>query len=143
VEQQLPPKFEHVILCPLSKRQRLLYDDFISSRTTVDTLTSSNYLGAMNVLMQLRKVCNHPDLFEIRPIISPYDQPERVQYECHGLYQNVSPTDLPSLRYLGLHFTSKISNFTAECERFYRSSPPSPQEIASPSSFPTKPFLKL
>ena len=25
----------------------------------------------MNVLMQLRKVCNHPDLFEERPILSP------------------------------------------------------------------------
>jgi hypothetical protein len=26
----------------------------------------------MNVLMQLRKVCNHPDLFEPRPIVSPF-----------------------------------------------------------------------
>ena len=27
----------------------------------------------MNVLMQLRKVCNHPDLFEERPIVSPHE----------------------------------------------------------------------
>lgn len=30
-----------------------------------------NYMGMMNVLMQLRKVCNHPDLFEPRSIITP------------------------------------------------------------------------
>ena len=26
----------------------------------------------MNVLMQLRKVCNHPNLFEPRPTLSPF-----------------------------------------------------------------------
>ena len=26
----------------------------------------------MSVLMSLRKVCNHPDLFEERPIVSPF-----------------------------------------------------------------------
>lgn len=29
-------------------------------------------MGMMNVLMQLRKVCNHPDLFEPRSIITPF-----------------------------------------------------------------------
>ncbi len=28
----------------------------------------------MNILMQLRKVCNHPNLFEARPITSPFQQ---------------------------------------------------------------------
>ncbi len=32
----------------------------------------SNYMGMMNVLMQLRKVCNHPDLFEPRSIETPF-----------------------------------------------------------------------
>lgn len=32
VEKQLPEKTEHVIKCPLSKRQRCLYDDFMSRR---------------------------------------------------------------------------------------------------------------
>jgi hypothetical protein len=29
-------------------------------------------MGMMNVLMQLRKVCNHPDLFEPRSVITPF-----------------------------------------------------------------------
>lgn len=29
-------------------------------------------LSVINVLMQLRKVCNHPNLFEPRPTISPF-----------------------------------------------------------------------
>src|SRR5205807_3445589 len=29
---------------------------------------SGNFLSIINCLMQLRKVCNHPDLFEVRPI---------------------------------------------------------------------------
>lgn len=30
VEKQLPKKYEHVMMCRLSKRQRYLYDDFMS-----------------------------------------------------------------------------------------------------------------
>ena len=32
----------------------------------------------MNVLMQLRKVCNHPDLFDTRSKESPFFQQEHV-----------------------------------------------------------------
>ena len=72
VEKSLPPKVEHVVPCPLSKRQRELYEDFMASSKTRGTLASGSVLGIMNVLMQLRKVCNHPDLFEERPIRSPH-----------------------------------------------------------------------
>ena len=73
VEKSLKDKIEHVVPCPLSKRQRLLYEDFMASGQTRDTLGSGSFLGIMNVLMQLRKVCNHPDLFEERPIRSPHE----------------------------------------------------------------------
>lgn len=36
-------------------------------------------LSVINVLMQLRKVCNHPNLFEPRPTISPF-QMEALTY---------------------------------------------------------------
>lgn len=68
VETQLPGKFEHVVYCRLSKRQRFLYDEFMSRASTHEALTTGGYLGVMNTLMQLRKVCNHPDLFEVRPV---------------------------------------------------------------------------
>ncbi|KAL6911860.1 hypothetical protein ACP4OV_000665 [Aristida adscensionis] len=73
VEKQLPKKHEHVIYCRLSRRQRNLYEDFIASSETQATLSSGNYFGMISIIMQLRKVCNHPDLFEGRPIISSFD----------------------------------------------------------------------
>ncbi|XP_077211102.1 SNF2 domain-containing protein / helicase domain-containing protein isoform X2 [Tasmannia lanceolata] len=73
VEKQLPSKFEHVIYCRLSRRQRNLYEDFIASSETQATLASANFFAMISVIMQLRKVCNHPDLFEGRPIISSFD----------------------------------------------------------------------
>ncbi|XWS65227.1 hypothetical protein CRYUN_Cryun05aG0074200 [Craigia yunnanensis] len=68
VEKQLPMKQEHAIYCRLSRRQRNLYEDFIVSSETQATLASANFFGMISVIMQLRKVCNHPDLFEGRPI---------------------------------------------------------------------------
>ena len=72
VEKQMPKKYEHVVKCPLSKRQRFLYDDFMSRAKVRETLESGNLLSVINVLMQLRKVCNHPNLFEPRPTVSPF-----------------------------------------------------------------------
>ncbi|KAF9529813.1 SNF2 family N-terminal domain-containing protein [Crepidotus variabilis] len=72
VEKELPSKFEHLMLCPLSKRQRFLYDEFMSRAQTRDALQSGVYQKIANILMQLRKVCNHPDLFEVRPIVTSF-----------------------------------------------------------------------
>ena len=71
-EAQMPKKFFHIISCPLSKRQRYLYEDYIGRRNTREQLSSGSFLSMMGVLMQLRKVCNHPDLFETRPIRTPF-----------------------------------------------------------------------
>ena len=70
--------------CQLSKRQRYLYDDFMSRRTTKENLKTGNMFSVLNIVMQLRKVffspllynpylqcCNHPNLFEPRPVLSP------------------------------------------------------------------------
>jgi helicase SWR1 len=72
VEKELPKKYEHLVLCPLSKRQRFLYDEFMARRATSDDLGSGQYHKIANILMQLRKVCNHPDLFEVRPIVTSF-----------------------------------------------------------------------
>ncbi|XP_029462674.1 LOW QUALITY PROTEIN: helicase SRCAP [Rhinatrema bivittatum] len=72
VEKQMPKKYEHVITCRLSKRQRYLYDDFMAQATTKETLVSGHFMSVINILMQLRKVCNHPNLFDPRPIHSPF-----------------------------------------------------------------------
>ncbi|XP_054722596.1 helicase domino-like [Uloborus diversus] len=72
VEKQLPKKYEHIIICRLSKRQRYLYDDFMSQTKTKETLATGNFMSVINILMQLRKVCNHPNMFEERPTVSPF-----------------------------------------------------------------------
>ncbi|CCG82698.1 SNF2 family helicase Swr1 [Taphrina deformans PYCC 5710] len=72
VEKQMPGKYEHVITCRLSKRQRFLYDDFMARSGTRAIMASGNFLSIINCFMQLRKVCNHPDLFESRPIVTSF-----------------------------------------------------------------------
>lgn len=48
VEKQLPKKFEHVLYCRLSKRQRQLYDEFMSRAQTKETLAGGNFLTIIN-----------------------------------------------------------------------------------------------
>ncbi|KAG6011919.1 swr1 complex component [Claviceps lovelessii] len=81
VEKQMPAKYEHVEFCRLSKRQRELYDGFLSRSETKETLSSGNYLSIINCLMQLRKVCNHPDLFIDRPIMTSFRMSKSVAAE--------------------------------------------------------------
>ncbi|CAE7730218.1 dom [Symbiodinium sp. CCMP2592] len=66
VERQLPKKHEHVVSCPLSRRQQVLYEEFMRRRQTQQILKKGDYLRMMSILMQLRKVCNHPELLEPR-----------------------------------------------------------------------------
>ena len=76
VEKEMPGKFEHVLKCQLSRRQMTLYEEFLSRSSTRQALKKGgNFMGMMNVLMQLRKVCNHPDLFEPRSVVTPFILP--------------------------------------------------------------------
>ena len=90
VEKGLPPKSEAVVRCRLSKRQRRLYEEYMASSDTRGTLASGNLLGIMNCLMQLRKVCNHPDLFAGRPIISAFDT-QRLEPRLPALLLRSAP----------------------------------------------------
>lgn len=107
VEKQLPSKHEHVICCRLSRRQRNLYEDFIASSETQATLASSNFFGMISVIMQLRKVCNHPDLFEGRPIVSSFDMAGIDIQLSSSICSMLSPGPFSSvnLKSLGILFT--------------------------------------
>ncbi|PSN67309.1 hypothetical protein BS50DRAFT_494157 [Corynespora cassiicola Philippines] len=87
VEKQMPAKYEHVVYCKLSKRQRQLYDGFMGRASTKEILASGNYMSIINCLMSLRKVCNHPDLFETRAIVTSMAMPKSVaaEYEIKDL----------------------------------------------------------
>jgi len=163
VERQMPSKHEHVLYCKLSKRQRLLYEEYMARSDTRATLSSGSFMGVISVLMQLRKVraggvgvgvgvggvgkdedfsgrgktgglhsrnaetllqlqptltnsklhynhppnltkpshtkpnrqvCNHPDLFEGRPIVSAYDMP-RLPLRLPSLAATALPHKTP------------------------------------------------
>ncbi|KAH6910316.1 helicase SWR1 [Coprinopsis sp. MPI-PUGE-AT-0042] len=123
VEKELPSKFEHLVLCPLSKRQRFLYDEFMSRAQTQNDLHSGVYLKIANILMQLRKVCNHPDLFEVRPIVTSFAMSKSAiaDFEikellvrkrwCDGM------GDLPSIDAMGLQFVRSQSESHIASER--------------------------
>lgn len=72
VEKDLPKKTESVIVCKLSKRQRQLYQEYMSLASTQESLARGNAVSAGRVLLSLRRVCNHPDLFDPRPIQTSY-----------------------------------------------------------------------
>ncbi|XP_067010530.2 helicase domino [Anabrus simplex] len=105
VEKQLPKKYEHIVMCRLSKRQRFLYDDFMSRAKTKETLATGNLLSVINVLMQLRKVCNHPNLFEVRPTISPF-QMEGLTFDTASLVYNALEYD--PFRHVSLYFLNLL-----------------------------------
>jgi len=58
----MPGKYEHIVRCPLSRRQQYLYEEYMGRSSTRSALglggggESGNFMGMMNVLMQLRKV---------------------------------------------------------------------------------------
>ncbi|CAL9220576.1 unnamed protein product [Arabidopsis halleri] len=119
VEKQLPSKHEHVIFCRLSKRQRNLYEDFIASTETQATLNSGSFFGMISIIMQLRKVCNHPDLFEGRPIVSSFDMAGiDVQLSstiCSLLLESpFSKVDLEALGFLFTHLDFSMTSWEGD-----------------------------
>lgn len=71
VERQMPKKTERVIMCELSRRQRQLYDQFIMAAEAREK-RGAGIVQNLNVLMQLRKICNHPDLVDEKISNSPF-----------------------------------------------------------------------
>lgn len=93
--------------------------------STKETLASGNFLSVINILMQLRKVCNHPNLFDPRPTISPFIDQEIV---CSGSslvnsvldYQPLSQIDLSTLNLVFTQLSTeltKLDHRTIECSQ--------------------------
>lgn len=124
VEKQMPAKYEHVEFCRLSKRQRELYDGFLSRADTRETLASGNYMSIINCLMQLRKVCNHPDLFVDRPIMTSFRMQRSVaaDYEIEEQLVRkrllaVKPMSVVSLGFLNMIPTQYENMSTTHADR--------------------------
>ncbi|XP_022083274.1 DNA helicase INO80-like isoform X2 [Acanthaster planci] len=119
VENELSDKIEILVYCHLTTRQRLFYQALRNKISIEDLLQSSSSSAAssttsqsqstanslMNLVMQFRKVCNHPELFERRDTRSPFycqlDPPvhfvPRLIYQ-DGMVDRLDPTRNKLLR---------------------------------------------
>uniref|UniRef100_A0A7N8XGY0 Transcription activator BRG1-like n=1 Tax=Mastacembelus armatus TaxID=205130 RepID=A0A7N8XGY0_9TELE len=70
VEAQLPEKVEYVIKCDMSSLQRVLYRHMQAKGVLLTDGSEKDKKGKggtktlMNTIMQLRKICNHPFMFQ-------------------------------------------------------------------------------
>ncbi|KDQ63610.1 hypothetical protein JAAARDRAFT_119558 [Jaapia argillacea MUCL 33604] len=79
VQNELSDKIEIDIFVDLSARQRGLYKALLANVSVADLLEKAANIGdaesartLMNLVMQFRKVCNHPELFERADVIAPF-----------------------------------------------------------------------
>ncbi|KAL7313167.1 putative DNA helicase ino80 [Mucor circinelloides] len=78
VQHELGEKIEVEVFCDLTARQRALYRGLKEKISISELLEKATSLGdlenmdsLMNLVMQFRKVCNHPELFERADVESP------------------------------------------------------------------------
>ncbi|KAL7425097.1 putative DNA helicase ino80 [Cryptotrichosporon argae] len=79
VQKELGDKIEIDVLVDLSQRQRTIYKALRQRVSVADLIAQANNTAdsagvksLMNLVMQFRKVCNHPDLFERADVVSPF-----------------------------------------------------------------------
>ncbi|KAL3872724.1 hypothetical protein ACJMK2_035930 [Sinanodonta woodiana] len=110
VENELSDKIEILVYCPLTTRQRLLYqaiknkisiEDLIHSATSNNSQSQSTTSSLMNLVMQFRKVCNHPELFERREVKSSlYLKPDQFIIPKLVFRDGILDLAVPSKRHL-------------------------------------------
>ncbi|KAH7032743.1 SNF2 family N-terminal domain-containing protein [Microdochium trichocladiopsis] len=78
VQKELGDKIELDVYCNLTYRQRAMYKNLRNQISIMEliekaTMGDEQDSGTLtNLVMQFRKVCNHPDLFERADVTSPY-----------------------------------------------------------------------
>lgn len=79
VQNELSEKIEVDVYVDLSSRQRALYRALLANVSVADLLEKAANIGdadsarsLMNLVMQFRKVCNHPELFERADVVAPF-----------------------------------------------------------------------
>ena len=77
VQKELGDKIEEDVFCDLTYRQRAYYGNLRNKISIMDLIEKAavgddqDTATLMNLVMQFRKVCNHPDLFERADTTSP------------------------------------------------------------------------
>ncbi|OAD08780.1 hypothetical protein MUCCIDRAFT_136222, partial [Mucor lusitanicus CBS 277.49] len=85
VESELPDKVEKVIKCKLSSLQVKLYHQLKNTHVNSNGYFPIAYKKLNNTIMQLRKVCNHPFIFEgVENALNPKGKANELLYRCSG-----------------------------------------------------------
>lgn len=93
VEKDLPDKVEKVIKCKLSGLQYVLYQQMLKHNALfvgagVHGATKSGIKGLNNKIMQLRKICNHPYVFEeVENVINPVRESSDMLWRTSGKFE--------------------------------------------------------
>uniref|UniRef100_T1JJZ1 Chromatin-remodeling complex ATPase chain Iswi n=1 Tax=Strigamia maritima TaxID=126957 RepID=T1JJZ1_STRMM len=82
VEKKLPPKKEVKVYIGLSKMQREWYTRILMKDIDVVNGAGKDKMRLLNILMQLRKCCNHPYLFDGAEPGPPYTTDSHLVYNC-------------------------------------------------------------
>lgn len=84
VEKQLLPKKEIYIFCGMSELQRIWYRNIL--KNNYEFLSAhSDKTRLMNILMHLKKVCNHPYLFDGAEHGPPYIDGPHLWENCEKM----------------------------------------------------------
>jgi len=117
VEHQLPDKVEYIIKCDMSALQRVLYKHMQSKGVLLTDGSEKGKHGKggakalMNTIVQLRKLCNHPFMFQAieekycdhtggHGVVSGKDFPQFIKFIYSlfvALYKHVDLRDCPVL----------------------------------------------
>jgi len=93
VEKDLPDKVEKVVKCKLSGLQYVLYQQMLKHNALfvgagVQGATKSGIKGLNNKIMQLRKICNHPYVFEeVENVINPSRDSSDMLWRTAGKFE--------------------------------------------------------
>ncbi len=91
VEKDLPDKTEKVIKCKFSSLQARLYKEMLTNNKLIVSDGKGGKMGARglsNVIMQLRKLCNHPFVFdEIETVMNPQSISNDLLWRTAGKFE--------------------------------------------------------
>ncbi|XDT04200.1 Bromodomain [Nakaseomyces glabratus] len=93
VEKDLPDKVEKVVKCKLSGLQQQLYQQMLKHNALfvgagTEGATKGGIKGLNNKIMQLRKICNHPFVFdEVEAVVNPSRGNSDLLYRVAGKFE--------------------------------------------------------
>lgn len=118
VEKEIGKKFETEVYCELSSRQKILYEGLRKKISLTDFFymkeNREKVENLMNLVMQLKKVCNHTELFERKIVKAPLFLSTSLADEFHTIYSNAEKVHLLRSNSVSNPFTTFLPKLVFE-----------------------------